>query len=84
MFVAHGWNRAAAPLTIRAAQETHLLRLTQAALRQVIEEHSAVAWQIIQRLAQRVQRAQSQARPEQARTDLLGSLQERLVKKVDK
>jgi CRP-like cAMP-binding protein len=74
-------NPIAQPLTIRAAQETHLLRLTQAALRQVIEEHSAVAWQIIQRLAQRVQRTQSQARPEQARTDLLGSLQERLVKR---
>ncbi len=77
-------NPIAQPVTIRAVADTHLLRLSQAALRQVIEEHRAVAWQIIQRLAQRVQRAQSQARPEQARTDLLGSLQERLVKKVDK
>ena len=70
-------------LTISAVTDTQLLRLPQAALRQVIEEQSALAWPIMQRLAQRVQRLQGQGRTEQARADLFGSLQEKLTRGQD-
>jgi CRP/FNR family transcriptional regulator, cyclic AMP receptor protein len=70
-------------LTISAVTDTQLLRLTQASLRQVIEEQSTLAWPIMQRLAQRVQRLQGQGRTEQARADLFGGLQEKLTRGQD-
>ena len=56
-----------------------LLRLEQEALRELLEDHSQVAWGVMQRLAQRLQR-QGHGRAEQARADLLGGLQEKLTR----
>ena len=60
-------------MAVTALTDARLLRLDQAPLFELLEDHPSVAWGIIQRLAQRLQRA-GQGRAEQARADLLGGL----------
>jgi CRP-like cAMP-binding protein len=62
---------------ITALTDARLLRLDQAPLFELLEDHPPLAWAIIQRLAQRLQRA-GQGPAEQARADLLGGLKEKL------
>lgn len=67
--------------TVTALRATRLLRLEQEPLRELLEDHSEVAWRIMQRLAQRLQRS-SENRAEQARDDLLGGLKEKLAARL--
>jgi HEAT repeat protein len=69
------------PVVVTALTDARLLRLDQAPLSELLEDHPSVAWGIIQRLAQRLQRA-GQGRAEQARADLLGGLREKLERRA--
>lgn len=62
---------------VTAQSDARLLRLERAPLLELLEEHPAAARAIMQRLAQRLQRA-AQGRSEAARADLLGGLKEKL------
>ena len=66
---------------VTALTDARLLRLDQALLFELLEDHPPLARGIIQRLAQRLQRA-GQGRAEQARADLLGGLKERLTSRL--
>jgi ATP:ADP antiporter, AAA family len=72
------------PWSVSAVTEVQLLRLPQEALRQVLAEHSDLSWQILGRLAQRLQRSQGPGRAEQAKADLLGGLREKLSRVGDR
>jgi CRP-like cAMP-binding protein len=74
-------NPAPQPTPVIALTDARLLRLDQAPLFELLENHPPLAWGIIQRLAQRLQRA-SHGRAERARDDLLGGLHEKLVKRA--
>ena len=74
-------NSAPQPMAVTALTDARLLRLDQAPLFELLEDHPSVAWGIIQRLAQRLQRA-GQGRAEQARADLLGGLKEKLGRRT--
>ena len=74
-------NPAPQPSAVTALTDARLLRLDQAPLFELLEDHPPLAWGIIQRLAQRLQRA-GQGRADRARDDLLGGLKEKLVKKA--
>ncbi|MEW5956261.1 MAG: HEAT repeat domain-containing protein [Chloroflexota bacterium] len=63
---------------VTALSDLRLLRLEQEALRELLEDHSQVAWGVMQRLAQRLQRS-GESRAERARADLLGGLKEKLT-----
>lgn len=62
---------------VAAQTAARLVRLDRAPLLELLEEHPAAARAIMQRLAQRLQRA-GQGRAEAARADLLGGLKEKL------
>ena len=68
-------------VAVAALTDARLLRLDQAPLFELIEDHPSVAQGIIQRLAQRLQRA-GQGRAETARADLLGGLKEKLGRRT--
>jgi ATP/ADP translocase len=68
-------------VAVAALTDARLLRLDQAPLFELIEDHPSVAQGIIQRLAQRLQRA-GQGRAETARADLLGGLKEKLGRRL--
>jgi CRP-like cAMP-binding protein len=74
-------NPAAQPAAVTALTDARLLRLDQAPLFELLEDHPPIALGIIQRLAQRLQRA-GQGRSEQARADLLGGLKGKLGKRT--
>ncbi len=65
------------PSAVAAVEDTRLLRLGQAAFRELIDEHREVAWKIMQLLARRV-RWMQQAPSPQGAGDLLGEIQDRL------
>ncbi|MCB0015642.1 MAG: cyclic nucleotide-binding domain-containing protein, partial [Anaerolineales bacterium] len=72
-------NPTPAAATVTAVSDVRLLRLERTALRELLDDHSQVAWGVMQRLAQRLQRL-SQGRTERARDDLLGGLTEKLAR----
>ncbi len=69
------------PAAVTALTDTRLLCLDQELLREVLEDHGVLAWRVMQRLAQRLQRVPIQGRSERTRDDLLGGLKEELIKK---
>jgi ATP/ADP translocase/HEAT repeat protein len=65
--------------TATALKESHLLRLDQESFKELLTDHSEVAWRVMQILTQRLRQAQSQARGRRDTDDLLGSLKKKLA-----
>ena len=65
--------------TATAVKDSHLLRLDQEPFRELITDHSDIAWRVMQILTQRLRQAQSQTRGRRDTDDLLGSLKKKLA-----
>jgi CRP/FNR family cyclic AMP-dependent transcriptional regulator len=65
--------------TATALKDSHLLRLDQEPFRELLTDHSDIAWRVMQFLTQRLRQAQSQARGRRDTDDLLGSLKKKLA-----
>jgi CRP-like cAMP-binding protein len=64
--------------TATALQASQLLRLDQEPFKEVLTNHSEVAWRVIQILTQRLRQAQSQVKERRDPSDLLGTLRKKL------
>lgn len=65
--------------TATALKESQLLRLDQESFKELLTDHSEVAWRVMQILTQRLRQAQSQTRGSRSTDDLLGSLKKKLA-----
>lgn len=65
--------------TATALKDSHLLRLDQEPFRELLTDHSDIAWRVMQILTQRLRQAQSQTRGRRDTDDLLGSLKKKLA-----
>ena len=61
-----------------AIQDSLLLRLDQEPFKELLTNHSEIAWRVIQILTQRLRQAQSQIRDRRDPSDLLGKLKKKL------
>lgn len=68
------------PASVTALTDTRLLCLEQETFYELIEDHSTVAWKIIQILARQLRRAQAQVRPGRPTGDVLSEIHEKLTK----
>lgn len=67
--------------SVTAVTDTRLFRLDQEPFHELLDDHSEIAWKLLQLLARRLRRSQGQSKAERARDDLLGGLKEKLVQK---
>jgi hypothetical protein len=65
--------------TATALKESHLLRLDQEPFKELLTDHSEIAWRVMQILSQRLRQAQSQSRSRRDTDDLLDSLKKKLA-----
>jgi CRP-like cAMP-binding protein len=69
-------------VSVTAVTDSRLFRLDQEPFFELLEDHGEVARKMLQVMARRLRRSSSEKRQDRARDDLLGGLQEKLVRPV--